>query len=181
MDAEALKRALNKAGSDILDISNIRPQYNRIILEKDYQDALYSILKNDYTLQVEAAYPPHPNQGRRKCDLRIVEAARETWIEMKCPTCSVLQGNDAILHNNNDDFDQWQADIDRLQTLPNNYQKLFLGIVLYDQWDENYLLVQNMRNSEYNFDEYYFGSFNWQNATMENPIEVHSKAFILEV
>ena len=48
MDTEEIKRELNKADSEILDIFRARPQCGIRISEKDYQEALRSILRNKY-------------------------------------------------------------------------------------------------------------------------------------
>ena len=47
MDAEALKRAMDKTGSDInSDIFSIRPQCGIRISERDYQCALHAVQNN---------------------------------------------------------------------------------------------------------------------------------------
>jgi len=49
MDTEALKRAMEKADSDILDIFTVRPQCGVRVSKEEYQHALNAIHKNDKT------------------------------------------------------------------------------------------------------------------------------------
>ena len=46
MDAQNLKRAMEKADSEILDIFTVRPQCGVRVSKEDYQDALHAIQNN---------------------------------------------------------------------------------------------------------------------------------------
>ena len=63
MDTEALKRAMEKADSEILDVFTVKPQCGIRILEEEYQHALNAVQKNDKInrkgkTQKEASYGP---------------------------------------------------------------------------------------------------------------------------
>jgi hypothetical protein len=139
MNKKTINEALEYAVDALINLSRLKPSpRERFPQESQVQCALYDYFKNKKQMNVhpEASYQPY-NQGENnnaKCDLRVLNNKKETWIEIKITSHGSEKGNANTFNNSPKKYyNRWLVDVKRLQKLPSEAEKVFILVGLFDQ------------------------------------------------